>query len=252
MWTCPNCNVRNWDADTHCHRCKRLLLLDRASAAKSLGPAKRQEPAVPQYPPLMSPAQIDAFERFRAYFEGKEAILAEKGLLRVRVFDVRPGHRQISVGIEEIPTPGLGVGLFEDLSRRSPAPLRMRLGGGGSCDFSRTRWYVGYGAGSLLFWPRTIASVIERAAQFPEGDGWQRYRRVCDGMEMPPFERSESLFPDDEEQEVLIRNAAPVRVRSSGERVYCPRCGVFFKTIHPSVWDGERHLRCGQCLIIDE
>jgi hypothetical protein len=60
-------------------------------------------------------------------FEGKEAIYIEKGALRVRVSDIREsGPASISANVEEIPTPGLGVGALNN-SQRSRS-IRWEIG----------------------------------------------------------------------------------------------------------------------------
>ncbi len=48
----------------------------------------------------------------RDRFEGREAIYVEKGALRVHVTNIRVDGLSVGADVEEIITPGLGVGMF--------------------------------------------------------------------------------------------------------------------------------------------
>lgn len=48
----------------------------------------------------------------RDRFEGREAIYVEKSALRVHVTNIRVDGLSVGADVEEIITPGLGVGMF--------------------------------------------------------------------------------------------------------------------------------------------
>jgi hypothetical protein len=119
-------------------------------------------------------------EVLRARFEGREAIYVEKGALRVRVNNIHliEGSR-IGAEIEEIITPGLGVGLFY---RRHPSrtnPLRWEISGN-SKSYSDQSWWMGYGGWSLEFDPEFVQAVIDFAARRSnDADPAEGYSEVC-------------------------------------------------------------------------
>src|ERR1035438_6113927 len=68
--------------------------------------------------PRPSIAPSPEVQRVQASFEGREAIYIEKGVVRVRVSNIRATMPQvIEADVEEIPTPGLGVGRFDKSNR---------------------------------------------------------------------------------------------------------------------------------------
>jgi hypothetical protein len=118
-------------------------------------------------------------QRVQASFEGREAIYVEKGALRVRVSNIRgsAAHRCISADVEEIPTPGLGVGSFDN--RKPRRPRRWGIGAGYLTQFSDYCWTTGYGGWSLFFDPKTVQAVLDLASHFPENmDSWERYNQI--------------------------------------------------------------------------
>ena len=120
----------------------------------------------------------------KAHFEGREAIYLEKGVLRVRVFNIRwhVPSRSVFAEVQEIPTPGLenGNNLF---SRRSPnhkPPLRWEIGSGYLTTFSPETWRVGYGGWSITVASQTISGLVTLAARWPaELDAIERYAQAC-------------------------------------------------------------------------
>lgn len=118
-------------------------------------------------------------ELLRDRFEGREAIYVEKGALRVRVTNIRSMGRTVGADVEEIITPGLGVGLF---ARRHPpvtSPLRWDIEGN-SAAFSDQRWWMGYGGWVLHFDPEILQAVMGFAAQRSnDADPCEGYSEVC-------------------------------------------------------------------------
>ena len=92
-------------------------------------------------------------QEVRAMFEGREAIYIEQGAVRVRISNIRGSASQaiISAEVEEIPTPGLGVGRFRHLPGNKP--LRWTINAGYLTVFSDQLWTMGYGGWSLYFHP---------------------------------------------------------------------------------------------------
>ncbi|MHB8501774.1 MAG: hypothetical protein ACYDCG_16985 [Candidatus Acidiferrales bacterium] len=77
-------------------------------------------------------------EQVRGLFEGREAIYIEKGALRVKVSNIRGdvAGLLISAEVEEIPTTGLPAGVFYEIQRLEPSPLRWSIEGGYLTDLS--------------------------------------------------------------------------------------------------------------------
>src|SRR5437899_3324347 len=80
--------------------------------------------------------------RLRANFENREAICIEKGALRVRVSNIcgSASEASVSADIEEVLTPGLGVGLFDNCQRKGAVPRRWGIGAGYLSGFSDHVW----------------------------------------------------------------------------------------------------------------
>jgi hypothetical protein len=120
-------------------------------------------------------------EVLRDRFEGREAIYVEKGALRVRVSNIHNiGADGSSIGadVEEIPTPGLGVGLFP-LHRPGRNPSRWTIAGDPT-SYSDQDWSMGYGGWSLYFSPETVQAVIDFAAQRSDNaDPCEGYSEIC-------------------------------------------------------------------------
>ena len=73
----------------------------------------------------MCSLEADNCEQVRTNFENRECIYLEKGALRVRIWNIRAdlAQRYLTAEVEEIPTPGLGVGIYH--RRRKGAPPRL-------------------------------------------------------------------------------------------------------------------------------
>lgn len=112
-------------------------------------------------------------------FEGREAIYIEKGGLRVRVTNIRMNGLSVGADVEEIITPGLGVGLFARKHPPVTSPYRWDIGGDSSA-FSDQTWWMGYGGWSLYFDPKVVQAVIEFAARRPtNADPYEGYSELC-------------------------------------------------------------------------
>ena len=118
-------------------------------------------------------------EVLRARFEGREAIYVEKGALRVRVTNIRPQGLSVFANVEEVITPGLGVGFFARAHPPVTGPRRWEIGGDPT-SYSDDSWSMGYGGWTLYFDPEFIQSVINFAARRPnDADPWEGYEAVC-------------------------------------------------------------------------
>lgn len=121
-------------------------------------------------------------EVLRARFEDREAIYVEKGALRVRVSNIHNVHERqgshIGADVEEVPTPGLGVGLFPP-HRPGRIPLRWTIAGDPTA-YSDQSWWMGYGGWILEFDPEIVQAVIDFAARRPNNaDPCEGYSEVC-------------------------------------------------------------------------
>lgn len=108
-------------------------------------------------------------QEVRSRFEGREAIYLEKGAIRVRVSNIRGSASQatIAADVEEISTPGLGVGSFYKRLHGDNKPLRWNIAAGIRTTFSGQDWAMGYGGWWLYFHPKVIEGVLDLAARFP-------------------------------------------------------------------------------------
>jgi len=137
-------------------------------------------------------------------FDNREAIYVEKGVLRVRVFNIRPNPagRSVSAEVEEIPTPGLGVGIFravdESLSGNM-APDRWRIGAGSLTTFSDNTWEMGYGGWTIFFERRVVEGIVSLSADWSEkSDDNSRYIQILKWLEdNEAYENTQRVFPDD-------------------------------------------------------
>ena len=137
-------------------------------------------------------------EQLRTQFEGREAIYVEKGILRVRVRHIRPrvARRSISAQVEEIPTPGLGLGTFPAWDENARALLRWKIGAGDLTTVSDESWNMGYGGWSLYFAPAVIRGVVGLVSGFPRDlDAFVGYGQVLRFLvEQKPYEPHRHVF----------------------------------------------------------
>ena len=99
-------------------------------------------------------------------FEGREAIYQEKGFLRVRVLNLRHkvGKREIEFEVEEVRTPGLGVGRFKSASKQSGGKL-IRWDSFVFFDNMKTmHWGFEQSGANFKFDPDVIAAIVSRSA----------------------------------------------------------------------------------------
>lgn len=116
----------------------------------------------------------------RDRFEGREAIYVEKGALRVRITNIRSEGLSVLADVEEVITPGLGVGFFARTHPPTTGPRRWDIGGDPT-SYSDDSWSMGYGGWELYFDPELIRAVIDFAARRPnDADPFEDYVVVCD------------------------------------------------------------------------
>lgn len=195
-------------------------------------------------------------EELRSRFEGKEAILVEQGALRVQVSNIEAQGFGISADVEEIPTPGLGVGRFHRPGAPNKPMRRRRFRAGYLTRFSAESWEMGYGGWTLYFAPRVVQAVIDFAARLPkDADTYEAYKQVSGlAFELTAHEPTQQVFPDVVEPRTgrFRRSDLPaVVVEVSSDWVSCPFCDKRFKLYDARRWDGEMHVTCGQRIIIN-
>ena len=142
-----------------------------------------------------------AILKLRANFEQREAICIEKGALRVRVSNIRGSvtQRTVSFTIEEVPSPGLVMGQFEQRIRKERRPLRFTIGAGYLTQFSDHCWVMGYGGWSLHFDPKLVQAVLDLASRLPHDmDTFARYSAITDLVFDPTNvpKNWQRVFPD--------------------------------------------------------
>lgn len=119
-------------------------------------------------------------EVLQARFEGREAIYVEKGALRVRVTNIRSEGLSVRANVEEVITPGLGVGFFARTHPPTTGPLRWDIAGDPT-SYSDDSWSMGYGGWNLYFDPEFVQAVIDFVARRPnDADPHEGYVAVCD------------------------------------------------------------------------
>lgn len=120
------------------------------------------------------------YERLRQTFEGREAVYLEKGVLRVRVENIRlsASARIVEAQVVEIPTRGLERTPFHSYwkDRSGRGPLRWSIAAGHYTEFSDTTWDMGYGGWSLDFSPDVVSGLVALAATWsPDDSALSRY-----------------------------------------------------------------------------
>jgi len=144
----------------------------------------------------MESQESENYERLRGAFEGREAIYLEKGVVRVRVTNIRSvvSSRYIRADVEEVPAPNLaGVIPHGD----QPRPHRWRIGAGALTTFSENRWDMGYGGWSLFFAADVLNGFTNLAAEWPADlDEGERYRRAMNFIDGIPRAPGQRVFPD--------------------------------------------------------
>jgi hypothetical protein len=203
----------------------------------------------------MSPIHERNYEALRTWFEGREAIYVEQGVLRVRVSNIRRAGFSIKADADELLTPGLPTGRFRRARSHRPGPLHWSFGAGHPAQFSRHSWHTGYGMWHLYFAPATIQAVVAFAAglQGDEADSSANQLRLSELLEIPE-ESPQLKFPqvvDPYSDDFRKSQAAPITVEPTASGwVTCPCCDMRFSRFDSRRWDGETHTSCGQQLVI--
>lgn len=125
--------------------------------------------------------ELDAVNcrKLRDAFEGREAIYIEKGVLRVRVTNIRRYRREIHAEVEEVPTKGLEEFPVNWHGTQRTEPRRWNIGAGDLTEFSDRTWHMGYGGWSLFFAPEVVSGLTSVAAGWPpELDAKKRYKQA--------------------------------------------------------------------------
>lgn len=139
--------------------------------------------------------------KLRDAFEDREAIYVEKGVLRVRVQNIRCDvhARRIDAEVEEIPTRGLENTLLHGRRPNESSPLRWDIAAGYLTTFSDTTWEMGYGGWSLFFAPEIVSGLLDLASAWPpELDAADRYDDALRFLEDRPVrDRSVRVFSDE-------------------------------------------------------
>lgn len=114
----------------------------------------------------MTSGESTTIEILRDAFEMQEAIYIEKGVLKVRVMNIRydSNARRITAEIEEISTPGLEESLFHERNPGARRPLRWKIAAGHKCRYSEYTLKMGYGGWSLFFAPEIVAGMTKIVA----------------------------------------------------------------------------------------
>ena len=154
-----------------------------------------KSPAFPQSP-SQAPSNVSPFMK---NFEGREAIYIEKGVLRVRVSNIRRcvDTHVIRATVEEIPTAGFQPSLFDRYRPDEATPLRWEIGAGFLTTFSDNTWAMGYGGWSLFFSPGIVSGLTNSASAWPaQLDAVDRYNQALQFlMENRAYERTRRVFP---------------------------------------------------------
>lgn len=128
-----------------------------------------------------TPEELELIPRIKEIFEGREAIYQEWGMLRVRVLNIRHqvAERKIYFDVEEIRTPGLGVGHFKSRSRLPQGGL-FRWDSFVFFDNMSTKyWGFEQTGANFMFDSRIIAAIVSRAVRLPEDmDALEAYRQL--------------------------------------------------------------------------
>ena len=197
------------------------------------------------------------YEQLRSRFEGSEAVYDEQGALRVRVSQIglHAGFH-LSAEIEEIPTPGLGVGRFHRSYPGHRTQRRWKLRAGYVTTFSDHSWKAGYGGWTLYFHPEIVQAVVKLAVQFHHDatahESLNQVRSLISEWK-PDREPQRHVFPEAVDREtggLRKSEAPPITAPVASGWVTCPYCDKRFKLSDPRRWDGDKHDTCGQRLNI--
>ncbi len=143
--------------------------------------------------------------KLRATFENREAICIEKGAIRVRVFNIHGSEEEhcVYADVEEILTPGLGVGMFDPGETSPREPRRWKVTAGCWTSFNEQEWTMGYGGWTFYIGAELGRGVCEMAAHFPEElSSYHRYCQIMDFIQGLPgivYAKTTKVFPDAEE-----------------------------------------------------
>jgi hypothetical protein len=156
-----------------------------------------------------TPEELGLIPKVLEMFEGREAIYQEQGFLRVRVLNLRHkvGKREIEFDVEEVRTPGLGVGRFKSASKQFVEKL-IRWDGFVFFDNMTTlHWGSEQSGANFNFDPDVIAAILNCSVALPEEmDDHAAYNDLSRIINQMIFEKmrstnsafGEPVFPMDE------------------------------------------------------
>jgi hypothetical protein len=207
MWTCSECSNLNWDSSKACAKCKEPISpeLEKELIIRTQLEIQNHKPkkfTPPQ--PSADPQVALNCEEICANFEGKEAFYFEKGVLRVRVFNIRYDlcGRRIDMEVEEIPTKGLEQSYFHR-HFAPPSPIRWSISSGYLAMFSEQCLAMGYGGWTLEFKPEVVRDLIAVAGNWPDDmESFDRYRNAREMLYkiIPKYSSNEQMrrvFPEE-------------------------------------------------------
>jgi hypothetical protein len=123
------------------------------------------------------PDELPIIPQVLNIYEGAEAIYQDWGILRVRVLNLHhhPGERRIHFDVEEVPSPGLGLGTFKPL----PGRLRRWRTFVYFHNMTTKTWTYEETGANFKFDPDLVATVVNHAAAFPpDMDSGSAYREI--------------------------------------------------------------------------
>jgi len=124
-----------------------------------------------------APDELPIIPQVLAIYEGAEAIYQDWGVLRVRVINLhhQPGERRIHFDVEEVSSPGLGLGTFKPL----PGKLRRWRTSVYFHNMTTKNWTYEETGANFKFDPDLVATVVNHAAAFPpDMDSGAAYREI--------------------------------------------------------------------------
>lgn len=156
-------------------------------------------PAIPADEVGVAYDESPSIKELKALFEGKEAIFFWSGAIKVRVSKIRGSteRSQVWADIDEIQTPGLGVGGLNESWRKGQRLAHWRISAGPRTAYSENEWEYGW---FLYFDPPLIQHVLDLAANFPENMGsGDRYNAIVRYLQYErcfPETYHRLVFPD--------------------------------------------------------
>ena len=153
-----------------------------------------------QRAPKMNPEHAITIEQIRTIFLDREAIYVEKGALRVRIIGIQVNAQSglFEVLLEEVPTPGFGVGLFHSWESDEPTPRQWSVATVGDLsEFTDDVWTGHYISWAIFFAPYVVQGVVDPAAHWPDSlETFARYNELNAWLSHHhAFSATQEVFP---------------------------------------------------------